>query len=239
MEKEENLIKRALLFLTGFLLLNVINLFLSYLGIFYLINELLVNLGLGDSFYAIGNFIIYLIAIIVALIIFGIDNIKELLYRFKNTKHIKTGIIIGIIMVSFQLLYGNLISIFIEVGENENQAGINDMTLAAPIITLISLVIEAPLLEELTYRYGLFGFFKKFSKPVAYIVTIVIFTIIHINFSSNNNDMINELTSIPTYAFAALCMSYAYDKYGLEASMTAHAFNNLISFISIVLVSLI
>jgi membrane protease YdiL (CAAX protease family) len=104
-----------------------------------------------------------------------------------------------------------------------------------PLISFINFVLLGPIVEELTYRLGLFSFLKQRNRWVAYIVTVGLFAIIHFNFNQDN--IINELLNLPFYATAGLYFCWLYEKQGFAVATIAHITNNLISFVSILLIS--
>ena len=71
---------------------------------------------------------------------------------------------------------------------------------------------------------------KRKNRILAYVATIIIFTLIHFDFGAKT--MTNELLNIPYYAAAAFAFTFAYDQYGFAASVTAHVANNLFSVIT-------
>ena len=90
-----------------------------------------------------------------------------------------------------------------------------------------------PIVEEFTYRYGLFGYVKKHNKTLAYVATILIFALIHFEFTTDVDQLVNELLNLPSYLIGAIVLSIAYDKSdNLVVPIIAHIFNNLISFTS-------
>ena len=117
---------------------------------------------------------------------------------------------------------------------NTNETGINTITTAFPILSLIVFGILGPLCEEVTYRVGLFSSISQKLKPLwAYLITILIFGLIHFDFtalfSGNVDALIIELSNLPTYLVSGLLLCYFYTKEGFGVSSIAHIFNNLLS----------
>ena len=54
----------------------------------------------------------------------------------------------------------------------------------------------------------------------------------NVNYAAN---LTNELLNMPLYLFAGFAFSFLYDKFGLAASFTSHALNNLVSIISTII----
>ena len=82
-------------------------------------------------------------------------------------------------------------------------------------------------------RVGLFTLAKRFNHVLAYIVTALVFGLIHFNWAAfgagDSALLINELLNLPDYVLAGLIMCALYDKCGFAASATAHIVNNCVS----------
>ena len=114
------------------------------------------------------------------------------------------------------------------MGVNTNEEAAESMILAFPALSIIVLGILGPVCEEITYRYGLFSLLDKKSKILAYILTPLVFAIIHFDFGG---DMIIELLNLPSYIIAGVLLSLAYDKFGFHTAVIAHVINNLYAII--------
>ena len=89
-----------------------------------------------------------------------------------------------------------------------------------------------PFCEEITYRVGLFDLIKRKNKILAYIIEVLIFAFIHIQFSETTLGA--ELAAFPIYLAIGFFLTFAYDKFDLPASYMAHIFLNTISFIAVI-----
>jgi membrane protease YdiL (CAAX protease family) len=138
----------------------------------------------------------------------------------------------AILLTSFGLvsLYGAL---GIQLDDNQNQAAIVRLVKESPIISLITFGLLGPIVEEWTYRLGLFQFLKSRNKWIAYFVTLSIFGLIHFNFTSTN--LTNELLNLPIYLVAGAWFCFLYDRFGLQVAMASHIFNNVLSVMSILI----
>ena len=157
-------------------------------------------------------------------------GLSGLFKSFKNKRNY-LGVIIAIaIIYSFNIFYGIILSLTgAKVVDNNNQESLESVITIYPIISLIVFGIIGPACEELTYRVGLFDLLKRKNRYLAFVLTIIIFTLIHFDFGSST--MVNELLNIPYYAAAAFAFTYVYDQYGFSASLTAHIINNMFSII--------
>lgn len=153
-------------------------------------------------------------------------HLKEVFASLKSVKNVLviTGITFG------AMLLGQVWDIFVynvlDVSVNSNQSTVLSFFDSLPILGLLSVGFLAPFLEEVTYRIGVFGVVKRFNKPLAYVLSAVLFAFAHFTYSG---DLGAELLSLPTYIIIGLSLSYIYDKYGFAGSFLSHCLNNVIA----------
>ena len=125
-------------------------------------------------------------------------------------------------------------SFYPNLTENENQKAIESMISIYPVLSGIMIVVLAPVLEEITYRFGLFGIGYHKNKCIGFILSSLVFGLIHTNFFGVTEELlIIELLNFPSYVISGFILSYAfYKENSLVPSMTAHAINNLFAFLS-------
>ncbi len=136
-------------------------------------------------------------------------------------------------------VYNNIVNIFYPTTSNENQQIIDKLISTYPIVSIFLLGFLGPIVEEFTYRVGLYSFLRRINKYVAYVVTIVIFALIHFNFFAKGDDMINELLNLPIYAISGFLLTLAYEKFGIACSVVAHVGNNLYGVLMTILLNLV
>ena len=155
---------------------------------------------------------------------------------FKDAKDIKFILKCLGVMILANFVY-NLLILALGVnpsGGNANQNIVLEMIDNAPVLSFISMVIFAPILEEITYRYFLYGGIAKYNRKWAIILSGFVFMCVHAtaSFSKENVDIVRELILLPPYMFSGVVLAYAYDKTdNLATSTCIHSLNNLISFI--------
>ena len=227
-------VKKMGLFLVGFLGLSIISTIVQLA-----FGELIVS-AMGDQASAFLNFIVYFIGAIILCLIVWKNELINIFKGFKVPQNIKDGIAIGVIILAVTMSYNLLLSLIMpSFGSNDNEASVDNMILINPVLSFITVVLLAPLVEEITYRYGLFAGIRKYSRVLSYIVTSLVFALIHFDFNFTDQAvLINELLNLPTYIFAAVMLCYAYDKNSaLATSMTAHLINNLTAVITTIIAS--
>ncbi|MBP5092184.1 MAG: CPBP family intramembrane metalloprotease [Bacilli bacterium] len=174
----------------------------------------------------------------VALIAILWTGLKEVAKSFASLKTIGIGIIGGVAAIGLSIFLSFITGILRPTTtSNDNQASIVAITSGGyGLWAIIIFGFVGPFCEEVTYRIGLFTFLKRLNKTLAYVLTGVIFGLIHFNWGvfQGEGDIINEFVNLPDYIAAGLLFSYIYDKYGFGASTTEHVFNNVVS-LSIVL----
>lgn len=163
---------------------------------------------------------------------------KNLVKSFKVIKLDEIKIIITtlIIMFAFTIAYNVIISVLgVNVGGgNTNQSTIVDYIKAVPVLAFLAFVVLGPVLEEVTYRYFLFGGLRKINPTFAIIMSGFIFMAVHgtAGFISPDADILRELLLLPPYMFSGCMLAYSYNKSNnLSVSIGIHMLNNLISFI--------
>ena len=175
------------------------------------------------------NGVAYL-GLIFAIFLISRYDIKKLFKSFKQYQSYIAGAVCLLSMFAFNILYSSLLGLIkIPSGDNQNEASLQSLQDIYPLTCLLIFGIVGPICEEMTYRVGLFSLLRRKNKAVAYVVTILVFALIHFNFSTDKWTLINELLNLPYYMFAAAAFSFTYDKFGFAGSVSAHISNNLIS----------
>ena len=184
---------------------------------------------------AIVNFVTYAI-VFIALVLALLPEYRPLLKSFKGYKPYVFALAgVGAIF-AFNYFYLLLVGLFYPISDNANESTINSIVPLYPFLSILILGIVGPLVEEMTYRLGLFSFFKRINTILAYALTMVIFALIHFDFNSfTSGTYINELINLPSYLAAAFVLTFLYDKFGFASSSVCHITNNCISVIVTIL----
>ncbi len=156
---------------------------------------------------------------------YHLDFVKQL-----KRRQTYIGIAIGVLLVGVTIALAMIINSIRPMGDNANESSLNAMGKQNLFVMSIITVVLAPVCEELTYRVGLFSGIAKKNRPLAYVITAIVFGLIHFDFDSFFNDnFVNEILNLPIYVTSGLIMCYAYDKYGFAGSLLVHMTNNLIA----------
>lgn len=135
------------------------------------------------------NFLSYTICIATVIaVIFSLKSKpwKILLSELKSWKVYAFGAGVVIIMYLINIIFSLMYKSIPNYNENMNQSAINQMITKNPLFSTLSffeIVLFAPVIEELTYRFGLGGLIvgKKKRYVVAILVSSLIFGLIHFN----------------------------------------------------------
>lgn len=149
--------------------------------------------------------------------------------KYKRGMDYFYGLIYAITLVLIGSLIGNFITIFYHVSDNVNQTAASEFSHYYPILALFVIGIVGPICEELTYRVGLYSFFRRINKWLALAITAIVFALIHFDFEAE--DLVNELWSLPSYIAAGIILTLAYEHRGPACSMTAHVLYNIFAFL--------
>lgn len=228
--------KQLIIFLTGWVGFQIIALLVQVFLVnsFSIANEIAPQLVVRDALVKILiNSLAYGILLILLLFITYSDIFKQL-KSFKQWQSYVAGTVCLLSIYAFNFIYGNLIRLIpVPVTDNVNETAVVSLQSLYPVLSLIIFGFVAPICEELTYRVGLFSLLKRKSRVLAYVVTILVFALIHSNFNYAN--FFNELLNLPYYAYAAFAFCFAYEHFGFAGSVIPHILNNLISCILTIL----
>lgn len=178
-----------------------------------------------------GNLLVYLSS--TALVVFYMrDMLKEDFTDMKSKPKFLAWYI-PVTMVGFlilTMLCDSIISQFVPASENQKLI-LDIMSSPGAIPMIISVVLLAPVVEELIYRKAIFHYTKKYKVWVSYLATIVLFTLPHMITTGGSIDKW-LLQAIP-YAFSAglLAMVYHVSNYNIYTSIACHMANNLLAVI--------
>ena len=167
-----------------------------------------------------------IIFILLFILLFRIIKIKVFKYSLKNISknNLKNLGIIGVITIIFSLILSGFINYFKLMPENQNIIE----TLAAKTntsILFLSLVVFAPIAEELIFRYTIFGLNK--NKFVGLIISSILFALVHVS-----SDF--AISSFFIYFSMGMLFGLIYIKTeSVEATIFAHFINNVLSFIEL------
>lgn len=170
------------------------------------------------------------IALLATLLLIANKDLLKITKSFKQWQSYLAGAVCFSAIIAFNILYGTIINLIqTPVSDNANQAALETMDSVYPFVSMVVFGFIGPICEEMTYRVGLFSLLRRKNRFLAYGLTIVIFALIHFNFSTNAETLLNEVLNLPYYMFAAFAFSFTYEHFGFAGSVTGHIINNVFS----------
>ena len=117
----------------------------------------------------------------------------------------------------------------------DSRTNLNDMTIAAqvasaPRMTALIVVLLAPFVEEVLFRGLVFGNLRRKSAAVGYVVSCLLFALLHVwQFAVVNRDVTYFLLMLQ-YLVPGLVLAWVYDRTGtLWTSIGLHAAANALA----------
>ena len=110
---------------------------------------------------------------------------KDILHKFIKPEAYLWGFVGSVVLIGVSISYNLIIyALRPDTGTGGNQAAVIELVKNYLVISIIVIGIIGPLCEEVAYRVGLFSLFHRMHPAVAYIVTAVVFGLIHFDFTS-------------------------------------------------------
>lgn len=168
---------------------------------------------------------------------FAVKKIAKNVIKGFNFKSLLKGLAYALLVFIVSILIGLFEQIVLKAGDsNANQDSLNTLLISRPVIGIFFTVLLAPLIEELIFRFFIFGSIKKKKVWLAYVVSGVSFGLIHFistlsEYLANHDTsvLLGDLKTLPGYIVAGLLFCYVYDKTKkISCSVFAHMAYNLI-----------
>lgn len=122
------------------------------------------------------------------------------------------------------LLWGNTLNL-------NDSALINlDLLNAAPAATILAIVLLAPFVEEVLFRGFLFGWLRQHSRVAAYLITCILFALLHTWQSMGDHISLQWFFLAAQYAVPGAVLSWVYDRSdSIWVCIALHAAVNLLA----------
>ena len=126
------------------------------------------------------------------------------------------------------------VQIFGESMENANQQSVEILLKSSPVLGCFMVIVIAPVVEELIFRYYVFKGLEKRNIYLAYAVTGLAFAGIHLIASIGTPFFLEDLRTLPVYMVGGLVFCYAYHKtQNMAVNIGAHMIYNALATILI------
>ncbi len=231
---------KIICFLVGFLGLEIVSILLSFIlnttGVISQEKIEIMSVSEINEINAYFQLATYSIGFLLLLSVLGPALIKKIANQFTRAKLISNVATFFAVLLLFNYVC-SIIPQIIGAHNNSNQTAIDNIILVKPFVSFIAIVLIGPIVEEITYRFGLFGSLYQKNRLLAYFVSMLFFWLIHFDFTSiGTNNFISELAASPAYISAGLVLCIAYEKTeNLAVPILVHMCNNLLSFLAIAL----
>lgn len=197
--------------IASFIIYLILQVYFSLIGLKILENA-------SSLAHLIFEIIKYLIIIIILIFLNKIDLKKEIKdFKLNYKKYLK--FILSIWFIGFILMIISNYFITKTSSLPSNELSVRTYMNTKFVESIITMVIMAPILEEITFRYS---FSKIKNKYLYLIISTLLFAMIHIN-----PENASELPFLIPYSFLGLSFSLIFYKTkNIFASITAHAIHN-------------
>lgn len=152
-------------------------------------------------------------------------------FKNKDKREFFNDILIGIPILYILSIAGNLLSmIFSGTGSSsENQMFLETLIAQVPIVMFITVVIAAPILEELIFRLLFFTGFYKWNRWLGYAVSAGLFGLLHV-YQPMLEGNFSEILMIFPYLFMGIGLCFIYERSdNIFASIICHGIINLVA----------
>ena len=195
-----------------------------------------------DNFSVLATCLGSIATLVTSIFIMKFTKFKEICKKAINSKTVLYGVVGVLAILIFQLAFkGFNYLIGLDSSGNSNQDSVVELILSKPFLGFLLVVLLSPVVEEIIYRYFLFGGLRnKKKKWIAYVVASLIFMFMH-SISSFieyglSKELLVDLLYLPGYLTSGLILCYVYDKSeNLGSSYIAHTINNLLAFLAAIL----
>ncbi len=215
------------------------NLLLYFVG-YILVLPIVVTIVLSIFIPNVSFSLVLFIVEILLLILYWIANKNFLLAEIKDfNQNIKQNFVTITSWFAWIYILNFVSSVLISFlgtdSISNNQAGIEASIQENLGFTLFSIIIIAPIVEEIVFRLSIFSLCIKKSKTLAVVIASVLFGFLHIAGSLFAGDF-QDLIHILPYVSIGFCLCQCYLKTNnFIAVIILHAINNIVAALAIVL----
>lgn len=193
-----------------------------------------------DAYYFMNAYLNFFDYVLIALtfIIFGSFYFTEDFKKIKQNKKVfLVSLLLGLVVVG--LLFGNsmLANYLVSLVDTNTSSSVNQNLLVnmilngqAPIV-FITVLIFAPIVEEMVFRKAIFNLLKNIHPALRIILAGMIFAIPHM--LSAESSVLVWFIYFASYSISGILLGlvYHFSKENIYASIITHALNNLLSFV--------
>jgi membrane protease YdiL (CAAX protease family) len=197
--------------------------------VYFIIIDMVLGMNIPDSTYGLDT-IVTLITMSLMLLILR-KHIPKILEGFKDIKIYTLALKLYLVIMVLNIIMGLFIT-----EQGANQEAINNMIQDSPYTQFIAVVIFAPIMEEIIFRFVIFRSLLHKNRILAYVVSSLIFGSVHLIMSVFQGSLAQDIVLLPVYTMLGAVFAFAYDYTGkLSAPIVAHMLTNLVAFLPMIL----
>ena len=157
------------------------------------------------------NFIFFAFNFLIVAVAFHRYLLTDLRIFSKNLLSVLGLCVLGFVVYwAANIFAGLVIALYFPDFANPNDANIQAMAGDQFWVMFTGSVILVPLVEETLYRGVIFGVADRLNRPLAYILSTLVFALIHVVGYIGTISPLYLLVSMLQYVPAGLCLSWAY-----------------------------
>lgn len=159
------------------------------------------------------NFLFFAVNFLVVCLAFSRYLLKNLQTLGRHILPVLGTCVLGFVVYwAANILVSLFIAIYFPGFSNANDANIQSMAGQQYSVMFLGSVLLVPIVEETLYRGVIFGLADRFSRPLAYAASTLLFAFIHVVGYLGTLSPLYLLVSMLQYVPAGLCLSWAYAK---------------------------
>lgn len=177
------------------------------------------------------NILYFSVNLLTVLSIFGRWLLKSLRGFTEHFWHFVQVLVLAAAMYYFSsFVLSRLLALLGLMNPNPNDAAVLGLASQNRAVMLMISVLAAPIIEEVLVRGVIFGSLHRKSRVAAYIISILLFSFMHIWQHYGTVGFATLLTSALAYIPASCALGWAYEKADtIWAPIVLHAFINAVT----------
>lgn len=198
--------------------------------VYFIICDVVLGMNISDNLMYGLDTVVTLITMSLMLFILR-KHMPKILEGFKDIKIYTLALKLYLVIMVLNIIMGLFIT-----EQGANQEAINNMIQDSPYTQFIAVVIFAPIMEEIIFRYAIFKSILYKNRILAYVVSSLIFGSVHLIMSIFQGSLSQDIVLLPVYTMLGAVFAFAYDHTGkLSAPIVAHMLNNFVAFLPMIL----
>ncbi len=138
-------------------------------------------------------------------------------------------VIYALLYVQIKLIMANRFNVLTS-NVPQNEKFLDGIAARFPVIAIIQVIILAPILEELIFRYLIYHILRRINKGCAILLTSLTFSVLHIAAEIQNGQLLEMLYFGLSYMAIAVVLAIVYEKRrNIIFCVILHMVNNVLA----------